>query len=44
MTLLNYMLSLIASMAPMWAYVLNYVFALAFLATVPEMIRSLWRR
>lgn len=43
MTLLNLFKSLIVCMSPMWGYVLNYVFALAFLATVPEMIRSFWR-
>lgn len=44
MVLLNHIISLVASMRPIWGYVLNYVFALAFLATVPSIIRSFWGR
>lgn len=36
--------SLVGSMRLMWSYMLNYIFALAFVATVPVIIRSLWRR
>lgn len=43
MTLLNQIIQLIASMRPMWSYVLNFVFALAFVATVPCLIRDLFR-
>lgn len=44
MTFLRLVLSLVASMRPFWGYALNYIFGLAFLASVPCVIRQLWRR
>lgn len=44
MTLLLRFGSLIGSMAPIWGYALYYVLALAFVATVPVVIRDLFRR
>lgn len=44
MTFLNQIVSLVQSMRPMWEYSFNYIFALAFLATVPYMIDSIFRR
>lgn len=44
MSLLNSIVSLLASMRPIWSYSLNYVFALAFLATVPVLLDTFWRR
>lgn len=36
--------SLIGCMAPIWGYVLFYLIALAFVATVPVLIRDIFRR
>lgn len=38
------LLDVIGCMAPMWSYVLNYVFVLAFVVTIPCIIRDLIRR
>lgn len=35
---------MLAAMLPMFDYVLWYIFALAFLVTVPDLIRDLFRR
>lgn len=43
MSLLNNILSLIASMRPIWSYALFYIIALAFIATVPSVIRQIVR-
>lgn len=41
--MLSNLIGLVHCMAPMWSYVLNYIFALAFVATVPVLIRDLFR-
>lgn len=41
--MIGYVVSLIASVSPLWSYVLDYVFALAFVATVPCVIRGVFR-
>ena len=38
--MINNIISLLASFAPMWNYVLNYILALMFVATVPCVIRK----
>lgn len=38
MTFLNRLVALVASMRPIWAYSLNYLIALAFLATFPYIV------
>jgi len=42
--MINYIIPLISKVLPIFGYVLNYVFALAFLATVPVIIRDIVRR
>lgn len=39
--MINNMIPLIAAMSPMWTYVLNYIIALAFVATVPCILRAI---
>lgn len=42
--MIRYIIPLIGSMAAMWPYVLNSIFALAFVASVPCFIRDIFRR
>lgn len=37
--MLNYIIPLISKMSPMWGYVLDFVVALCFVATVPCILR-----
>lgn len=41
--MINNIIPLVSSMAPMWNYVLTFVMALAFVATVPCIIRKIVR-
>lgn len=41
--MIQYIIPLIASFSPMWEYVLYHVFCLAFIATVPCIIREVIR-
>lgn len=41
--MINYIIPLVATMAPMWSYVLTILIALAFVATVPCIVRKIIR-
>lgn len=41
--MLSYVIPLIACMSPLWGYILNYVFVLGFIASVPCIIREVFR-
>lgn len=38
--MINSIIGLVAAFSPMWEYVLNYVLALMFVATVPCIVRK----
>lgn len=38
--MINYIVPLVATMRPMWGYVLTLILALAFVATVPVIVRK----
>lgn len=38
--MINYVVPLVATMSPMWGYVLTHILALVFLCTVPCIIRK----
>lgn len=39
--MLTYFIPLVSSMSPLWDYCLNYVICVAFIATVPIILRKL---
>ena len=39
--MINYIIPLVAAMRPMWSYVLTHIIALAFVATVPCILRAM---
>ena len=41
--MINYIIPLIATMTPIWSYVLTIILALAFVATVPCIVRNIIR-
>lgn len=41
--MINYIIPLVACMSPMWSHVLTILIALAFVATVPCIIRQIVR-
>lgn len=43
MNFLNFFVLMLEAMRPLWSYAFNYIFALAFLASVPCIIRKIWR-
>lgn len=42
--MLRYIIPLIATTASLWTYALNFIFCLAFIATIPCLIRDILRR
>lgn len=40
----QYLIGLIGSYAPMWEYVLYFLFIFCFVCAVPDFIRSFWRK
>lgn len=44
MSFLNYIISLVGTMKPVWSYSLFDFIALAFLCTIPFIFDSFWRK